>query len=112
MKRPGGDLADWSMRGDWIVARGPVESITYIRDVEVDEWPPDARRALVYRIAAEIATQGGDDRYMQMYEKQLSDAAVHDARQGNPGRAAWGHGRFSGAMRGDAPHWMRSLRHG
>ena len=112
VKRPGGDLADWSMRGDWIVARGPVESITYIRDVEVDEWPPDARRALVYRIAAEIAAQGGDDRYMQMYAKQLSDAAVHDARQGNPGRAAWGHGRFSEAMRSGAPHWMRSRRHG
>lgn len=112
VKRPGGDLADWSMRGEWIVARGPVESVTYIRDAPVDEWPPDARRALVYRIAAEMAAQGGSDRYMQMYAKQLSDAAVRDARQGNPGRSAWGHGLYTGAMRGGLPCRTRGPRHG
>ena len=96
-----GRLAEWSMRGDWIAVRGPARAVVYVEDVEdVSLWPPHVRRALVLRIASEICRQGGEDRFAAEYAKALSDAALQDAREGNPGRAAWGRGAFSSAMRG------------
>lgn len=116
VKRPDGGLAEWSMRGDWIVSHEPVGSITYIRDDEdVDAWPPAVRRALVCRIAAGMGLEcaGRDAAALtRLYEKAMSDAALLDAREGNPGRSAWGRGRYVEAMRGGSPYWTRSRRHG
>ena len=96
-----GGLADWSMRGEFIAARGAVESISYIRDADdLETWPPAPRLALVYRLAADIAAQGGNERWEARYRQKLSEGALADAREGNPGRSAWGRGRFAAAMGG------------
>ena len=98
---PLGEKIDWFMRGQWIVSRSPDVEVVYQRLEENEEcWPPSVQRALVYRIAADIAAQAGDGRFEEMYRKKLSDAAVQDAREGNPGRTAWGRGTFAAAMRG------------
>jgi len=100
-----GNLCTWSMRGGEIVSRQQPASVTYVRDVaDADEWPPPVRRALALRIALDAAVAGTSrdhaDRLSRAYEKALSDAAVQDAREGNPGRDAWGRGRFAAAMSG------------
>ena len=97
VKTPHGDACSWTMRGEWIAARGPVGSVTYIREVEdVDEWPPPVRRCLVLRLASMIRLAGEGEaergRLAAEYAKALSDAAVQDAREGNRGREAWGRG--------------------
>lgn len=98
---PLGEKIDWFMRGQWIVSRSPAVEIVYQRREENEEcWPPSVQRALVYRIAADIAAQAGDGRFEEMYRRKLSDASVQDAREGNPGRTAWGRGRFAASMRG------------
>ena len=98
---PLGEKIDWFMRGQWIVSRSPAIEIVYQRREENEEcWPPSVQRALVYRIAADIAAQAGDGRFEEMYRRKLSDAALQDAREGNPGRTAWGRGRFAASMRG------------
>ncbi|MBR4257439.1 MAG: hypothetical protein IKQ17_00240 [Kiritimatiellae bacterium] len=99
---PLGEKIDWFMRGPWIVSRAPAVEVVYQRCEENEEcWPPSVQRALVYRIAADIAAQAGDGRFGEMYRRKLSDAALQDAREGNPGRTAWGRGRFAAAMRGE-----------
>ena len=103
----GGDLCAWTVQGEWIVAREPIGSITYIRDVkDVSEWPQNVRRALIYRIAADAATtlphRDKDPSLMlELYRQKLQAAAASDAREANPGHTAWGHGSFLRAMRGE-----------
>lgn len=112
VKRSDGELCEWSMRGRFIVSRESPAEIVYIADEEdLDMWPPSVRRALVYRLAADASltmARAGAGRpdaesFMRLYERKLSDAAAQDAREGNPGRAAWGRRSFVEAMRrGDA----------
>lgn len=111
VKTPRGDLADWSVRGDLIAAHGPIASVTYIRDEpDISLWPPDVRRCLVYRLAADAASsvpsRGKDPSALfALYERTLASAAVQNAREANPGRAAWGRSRYVDAMLGsDFPH--------
>ena len=121
VKTPCGDLCDWSMRGEKIVSRDPVGSIVYIRDErDLDEWPPAVRRALVYRIAADasLTCAAKDPRHpdaemlMSLYTQKLSDAALLDAREGNPGREAWGSRSFVDAFREDFRGRERRFRRG
>ena len=105
----GGSPCEWTMRGVWISAERPPATIVYVRDEDdLDLWPPSVRRALVYRLAADASlvcatkdrAHPASDALMRLYEKKLSDAAVQDAREGNPGRSAWGRSRFADSMRG------------
>lgn len=95
-----GQLAEWSVRGPFIVTRGqPIAYVTYIRRLDdADRWPPALRRVLACRIAADIAGPGAQ-RFEAMYRERLTAAKVLDAREGNPGRAAWGKRRFTEAFR-------------
>ena len=109
VKTPHGEACSWTMRGEWIASRDPVGSIAYIRDVEdVGEWPPPVRRCLVLRLASMIRLAGQAEadrqRLEAAYAKALSDAQVQDAREGNRGREAWGHG----LMRAEAAFGMHA----
>ena len=106
-----GRLAEWSVRDGMVFVRGEgacggVFEVSYVRDVEdVDELPANVRRALVYRIAADAAaTVPRRDKdatpMLELYRQKLQAAKVADAREGNPGRSAWGHGSYVEAYRG------------
>ena len=108
VRGPHGEAAEWSMRGGMVAVYGPVGEIVYIRDEpDEDTWPPAVRRALVYRLAADVAMPGKAgaealQRLNALYERKLSDARVQDAREGNPGGTARGRkrGRLGGCYGG------------
>jgi len=107
-----GGLAEWSVRDGRVFVRGEsaacggVFEVLYMRDdVDVGEWPENVRRALVYRIAADAAaTVPRRDKdaslMLELYRQKLQAAKVADAREGNPGRSAWGRGGYVEAFRG------------
>lgn len=110
-----GHLVDYVIDGQTILCREPPATVSYVRDsVEVDDFPPLVRRALVYRLASDFAVsfpQRGDrpDTMLALYREKLAAAAAADAKESNPGRAAWGRSTFADAMRGQSPHHIRGF---
>ena len=106
LKDARGDLLDWRNAGDHVASDRPAATITYIRlDKEVDKWPPLVRRALLYRLASDVAVaapnRAKDPHLLHaLYDQKLRDAILQDAREGNPGRSAWSGSRYVRAMRG------------
>ena len=110
LKDAHGELVDWRNAGEYVASDRPAATITYIRlDRDVDKWPPAVRRALLYRLASDVAVaapnRAKDPQVLHaLYDQKLRDAALQDAREGNPGASAWARGRFAKAMAGGPRH--------
>ena len=99
-----------------VQADAPVARIAYVADVEdLEKWSPDAYRALVLRLAADLAkpiTGRVNERQLQeqAYADQLAAAKLNDARETNVPYDAYGDNHFASVMRGDfraMPPWRR-----
>jgi hypothetical protein len=83
----------------------PVSRIVYVRDEEdISAWTPLARRAFVYRLAADIAKPiTGRINECQLQEEHyraaISDAKLREAREGEAANP-WGESHHAKAMRG------------
>ena len=98
-----------------VQADAPVARLAYIADVEdLDKWSPDAYRALVLRLAADLAkpvTGRINERQLQeqAYADQLAAAKLNDARETNVPYDAYEDNHFVTVMRGErhAPPFRR-----
>lgn len=112
---PDGGTAEWRMAGREIQAAEPVARVRYVADVEdLDKWSPDAYRALVLRLAADLAkpvTGRINERNLQeaAYADHLAAAKLNDAREQNVAVDAYGENFYVERMRGGAclkpPHF-------
>jgi len=89
---------------------------TYTADIEdLDKWNPDAFRALVLRLAADLAkavTGRLNERELQerAYADQLAAAKLNDSRGGNAEYDAYGSNHYADAMSGGAFHERAPFR--
>lgn len=113
---PGGLAVHHRLSANEVQAAAPVARIAYLADVEdLDKWSPDAYRALVLRLAADLAkpiTGRINERQLQeqAYADQLAAAKLNDAREANVPYDAYEDNHFARVMRGDfraAPPWRR-----
>lgn len=113
---PDGLAVHHRLAANEVQADAPVARIAYIADVEdLDKWSPDAYRALVLRLAADLAkpvTGRINERQLQeqAYADQLAAAKLNDARETNVPYDAYEDNHFVAVMRGDfraAPPWRR-----
>lgn len=87
----------------------PAARLTYVADVaDLDRWSPDAYRALVLRLAADLAkpvTGRINERQLQeqAYNEQIEAAKTADARESNARYDAWGENPYIAAMLGAPP---------
>lgn len=111
-----GRLAHWRVGSAGIESDEPLRRIVYTSDVDdLDKWSPDAYRALVLRLAADLAkpvTGRINERQLQeqAYAEALADAKLHDSREQNVPYDAYEDNHFARVMRGDfraAPPWRR-----
>lgn len=112
-----GGRCEYRLYGREIRSDRPVDRIVYTQDVEdLDRWTPDAYRALVLRLAADLAkpvTGRVNERQLQesAYDEQLQAAKLADSRESNVPYDAWGDNHYVKAMRGEAraanPGWRR-----
>lgn len=104
----GGELSEWRIVGNEIHSSLPIDCITYIKDIEdLNRWTPDAYRALVLRLAADLAkpiTGRINERQMQeeAYQGQVQTARLSDAKEANVPYDAWGENHYVKAMRGES----------
>ncbi len=105
-KTLGGRETEWSKYDNFIKSRDPLASITYTADVEdLDKWSPDAYRALILRLAADLAkpiTGRINERQLQeeAYARTLEDAKLADARESHISQDPWADNPYVDAMRG------------
>lgn len=103
---PDGRAVHHRLSGMEIHADAPVARVLYLADIEdLDRWSPDAYRALVLRLAADLAkpvTGRINERQLQeqAYADQLASAKLADARECNVESDAYGSNHFVEAMRG------------
>lgn len=101
-----GRETEWSKYDNFIKSREPLASITYTADVEdLDKWSPDAYRALILRLAADLAkpiTGRINERQLQeeAYARTLEDAKLADARESHIRQDPWADNPYVDAMRG------------
>jgi hypothetical protein len=100
------------MKADYIVYENtlrssrPIERIVYTRDEDdIDNWSADARRAFVYRLAADIAkpiTGRINEAQLQEehYRMAIEKAKLRQAREGEAANP-WGENHHARAMRGE-----------
>lgn len=106
---------EWSIVGTDIRSTEPIARIVYIYDVEdLDRWSPDAYRALILRLAADLAkpiTGRINERNLQeqAYANALADAKLSDARESNISTDPWDEATYSDAMSGRAIGRERGL---
>nr|DAH80682.1 MAG TPA: tail tubular protein [Caudoviricetes sp.] len=104
-----GKPCEWSLFGRSILASEPVGGVVYVRDVEdLERWSPDAYRALVLRLAADLAkpiTGRINERQLQeqAYADALAQAKLSDARESNVPQDPWDDNPYADAMRGRRP---------
>ncbi len=111
-----GRLADWKIfEGHIIVSRDPVVKAVYTLDESrLDRWPPLARRAFMYRLAADTAQTTVPNLFQALEAKAaeaLSEAKVRDARENSTPRDAWGRNHYVDAMHGNRPYGPHLPRH-
>jgi hypothetical protein len=100
-----GRKADYIVYDMTIRSSRPVGRIVYVRDEEdITVWTPLARRAFVYRLAADIAKPiTGRINECQLQEEHyraaISDAKLREAREGEAANP-WGESHHARAMRG------------
>jgi len=96
----------WRLFGQTVRSDLPVGRIVYVADVEdLDRWSPDAYRALVIRLAADLAkpiTGRINERQLQesAYGEAIEAAKLADARETNTPDDVWGENRTVRMMRG------------
>lgn len=104
-----GRLAHWRVGPVGIESDEPLRRIVYTSDVDdLDKWSPDAYRALVLRLAADLAkpvTGRINERQLQeqAYAEALADAKLHDSREQNVPYDAYGTNHYVDAMLGGRP---------
>lgn len=102
----GGRRATYAIVGREIRSSEPIERIDYLIDEQdLDRWSPDAYRALVLRLAADLAkpiTGRINERQLQeeAYASCLADAKANDAREVNIPYDPYGDNHYVEAMRG------------
>ena len=100
-----GRKSDYIVYDMTIRASHPVGRIVYVRDEEdLSVWTPLARRAFVYRLAADIAKPiTGRINECQLQEEHyraaISDAKLREAREGEAANP-WGESHHARVMRG------------
>lgn len=100
-----GRKADYIVYDMTLRSSRPVGRIVYVRDEEdITVWTPLARRAFVYRLAADIAKPiTGRINECQLQEEHyraaISDAKLREAREGEAANP-WGDSHHAKAMRG------------
>ena len=101
-----GREAVWRLEGGDIRSDRPVVKIVYTADIaDLNRWSADARRALVLRLAADLAkpiTGRLNERQLQeqAYQDQIAQAKLADARESNVPYDAWGRNHYVEAMGG------------
>ncbi len=104
--RVDGRETEWSRYDNYIKSSEPLASITYTTDIEdLDRWTPDAYRALILRLASDLAkpiTGRINERQLQeeAYIRALEDAKLIDARESNVSQDPWADAPYADAMRG------------
>lgn len=102
-----GRVVHHRLSGCEIHAESPVSRLLYLADIEdLDKWSPDAYRALVLRLAADLAkpvTGRINERQLQeqAYADMLAQAKLNDARECDVAYDAYGSNHFVEAMRGE-----------
>lgn len=105
-----GEEVHYQVQGNAIRADAPIDKVVFTADVDdLDKWSPDAYRALVLRIAADLAkpiTGRINERQLQeqAYADALAAAKLADARETNVPQDAWGENHYVNAMRGGVRH--------
>lgn len=100
-----GYKADYIVYDMTLRSSRPVGRIVYVRDEEdISLWTPLARRAFVYRLAADLAKPiTGRINECQLQEEHyraaISDAKLREAREGEAANP-WGESHHAKAMRG------------
>lgn len=111
---PDGRATRYRLGASDVQADGPVAKVVYTADVEdLDRWTPDAYRALVLRLAADLAkpiTGRISERELQenAYRDQLEAAKLNDARETDVPYDAYADDHYVDAMLG---HSSRSPFH-
>ncbi len=106
---PDGRAAHYRLGASDVQADGPVAKVVYTADVEdLDKWTPDAYRALVLRLAADLAkpiTGRVSERELQenAYRDQLEAAKLNDARETDVPYDAYADDHYVDAMLGRRP---------
>lgn len=106
VKDAGGRDAEYVVVGREIRSAQPVSSVSYTEDVEdLDTWSAGGYKALVLRIAADLAkvvTGRINERELQerAYAAEISAAKLQDSRSTNVSRTAWGGNYYVDRMMG------------
>ena len=100
-----GDEVKYMLFAREIRASAPISRIVYTHNTQdLSRWSPDAYRALVLRLAADLAkpiTGRINERQLQeqAYNEQLAAAKLADARESNVMEDAWGDNHYVEQMR-------------
>ncbi len=98
----------WTLAPREIHCERPACRLIYAADVDdLDKWSPEAYRALVLRLAADLAkavTGRINERQLQetAYQDQIEAAKLADARGVNSGYDAYGQNHYAAAMLGES----------
>ena len=96
----------WRLAGGNIRSAQPIARIVFTADIaDLNRWSADARRALVLRLAADLAkpiTGRINERQLQeqAYQDQIAQAKLADARESNVPYDAWGENHYAATMGG------------
>lgn len=102
----GGRIVRYVPEGRTVRSWEPICEIAYVQDVEdLDRWSPDAYRALVLRLAADLAkpvTGRISERQLQeqAYVEFLEQAKLSDARESSVPYDPYGENHYVAQMRG------------
>lgn len=104
-------LDGWTVRADGtILSLEPIVCVGVVdASRNVDRWPAFVRRALVHCLARDLAIpvtgRQTDLKICQaLYAESLETAALHDARENNSSRDAWGRNAYADAILGRGRH--------
>ena len=101
--------------GTYPYAADPVVKAVYTLDESrVNRWPPLARRAFMYRLAADTAQTTVPNIFQALEQKAaeaLAEAKTRDARENSTPRDAWGRNHYVDAMHGNRQHGPHLPRH-
>lgn len=113
-----GGQVEFRIAGREIHAAEPFRKIVITADVEdLDKWAPDVYRALVLRLAADLAkpvTGRINERQLQeqAYQDMIAAAKLNDARESNVPYDPYGRNYYVERMRGEPEGMHRFFRPG